>query len=403
MRKTLEEAGVETVSRADARSIHLQAENESLRFQVSFLTAQLTAAQQGEMFFRSLVFSESKTRLAAVKRAQVAFQQLATDGQNKTQANASAQQGSVDKQANQTSNKSAAMKASATAGDNASKASSGGHSTGAGNATANARSSTAGINGLTPEANTSTSATKSTTTKAANAAQEHEISARRRVQELSSDLASLRDRWLRTSADLEQAVIIIGKKDAAFVQADKMRKRAEEGLIGVAADRDRLQQIATSLLRDQKADSTQPLASHNGTDDTLPHLDCNQQSPSAMTVPATDQTGIDTPAKRAPHKPTRTVSRQLHASHQTDNHNLQIPAVHAGQELQSEVQGKEVIIHRQAAELTTAAVKMTAQQGLLQQLQSALRGQELAALLFHVRLVPTKVSSNWLVWHFSFV
>lgn len=406
MRKALEDARVETISRADAHSVHLQAENESLRVQVSFLTAQLTAAQQGASFFRSLMFSESKARLAAVKRAQIAvkrahiaFQQVTTDGQEKTLANA--KQGSVDKQAKQIGNNTAAGEGPATPGANAPTFSSGGLPSKAADATAAASKPTAGDDKPTHKANISAAAAAADMANALSTAEKLKISAERRVKEISSDFASLRGRFVQASADLEQAAVIIEKKDAAFVQADRMRKRAEEDLIGVSADRNRLQQIATSLLQYQNTSPTESLASHNGADNTLPEQDCNHPSPNGKTVPIIDQTSIDTPAKRAVHKLSRTDSRELHTLPQTDNHDIQIPAVRAGQEqlqeLQTEVHSKEMVIQRQAAELTTAAVKMTAQQGILQQLQSAAKCRELATLLFHVRLVPTKVSSDCLV------
>lgn len=83
---------------------------------------------------------------------------------------------------------------------------------------------------------------------------------------------------------------------------------------------------------------------------------------------------------------------------QTHKQDSQISAVHAGQSqlqtLHRELESKEEVIQRQATNITYAAVKMGYLQGMLQQLQAALRAKELAASLFHVRLLPTQVSSE---------
>ncbi|KAL0021700.1 hypothetical protein WJX79_002432 [Trebouxia sp. C0005] len=57
MRKALEEAGVETVSRADAHTVSLQADNKRLRLLLASASAQLAAAQQGSGYFRRLFLS----------------------------------------------------------------------------------------------------------------------------------------------------------------------------------------------------------------------------------------------------------------------------------------------------------------------------------------------------------
>ena len=75
MRRALEEAGVETVSRADAHSAQLHTENALLKLRVSSLSAQLTAAQQSLVYFRRLFLSASRQRVAADHRAKSALRQ----------------------------------------------------------------------------------------------------------------------------------------------------------------------------------------------------------------------------------------------------------------------------------------------------------------------------------------
>jgi len=69
MRKVLEEAGVETVSRADAHTVSLQADNKRLRLLLASSLAQLAAAQQGSGYFRRLFLSSAGLAKSAFRQA----------------------------------------------------------------------------------------------------------------------------------------------------------------------------------------------------------------------------------------------------------------------------------------------------------------------------------------------
>ena len=387
MRKALEEAGMETVSRADAHASQLEAENKALRVQVSSLSLQLTAAQQSSAFFRRLLFTESRKRFAADKRAKSALQQTAaqplksavpTHEVSKTQ-----DKNNINGSATAEAGTSTASYANPSSDANASTA-------GAGISTAAASNSTAAA---------STDAAPATATEAAprralSTAHTLRLSAEMRVQELSSANASLQRRLKETSADLQQAEAKMGKQDIKFFQADKMRQRAQEDLSGVAAERNHLLRLVSDLLPEQAQANSLPIPANQdtGTYKDMPDGNCLQQAlPSEVQV-TPDQIFPQTPIK------TRAQAQSHHdmKQFQTDNHNPQIPAVHAWQgqlyQLQEELASKQEVIERQAADITDASVKMIAQQGMVQQLQADLRARELAALLFHVRLVPTRVS-----------
>ena len=391
MRKALEEAGVETVSRADAHASQLEAENKALRVQVSSLSSQLTAAQQSSAFFRRLLFTESRKRFAADKRANSGLQQTAaqslksavpkhevsnTQDKNTSNGSATAEAGT-----------STASSVNPSSDTNASPA-------GAGISTAAASNSTAAASTDAAPA----TATEAAPSRALSTAHTLRLSAEMRVQELSSANASLQRRLKETSADLQQAEAKMGKQDIKFFQADKMRQRAQEDLSGVAAERNHLLRLVSDLLPEQaQANSLpSPADQDTGTHKDMPDGNCLQQAlPSEVQV-TPDQIFPQTPIKTRAQAQSHHDMKQFQTSKQTDNHNPQIPAIHAWQgqlhQLQEELASKQEVIERQAADITDASVKMIAQQGMVQQLQADLRARELAALLFHVRLVPTRVS-----------
>ena len=383
MRKALEEAGVETVSRADAHSAQLHAENASLRLRVSSLSAQLTAEQQSSLYFRKLFFSTSRQRVASDHRAKSALRPAAA-------RDPQAKNSTVPKQESVEKKITSINKGSGTVGKDSPSVSSADPLSESNASTAAASSSTAAAATEAAPA-TATAAGPGT---ALSTAHKLRLSAEMRVHELSSANASLQGRLQRVTADLEQAETKIDKHEIKFVQADKMRQRAQEDLSGVAAERNQLLHLVSDMLPKQA--QVNPLPTQTVQDTStykdVPEGDCFQQtSPSGR--PATqDQIFTQTPAKHAPQASTK----QPHTLTQTDKHDLQIPAVRAGQgqlqELQQELQLKQDMIERQAADITDAAVKMSAQQRVVQQLRADLRARELPALLFHVRLVPTKVN-----------
>ena len=547
MRKALEEAGVDTVSRADAHATKVEAENKALRFQVSSLSAQLTAVQQSSAFFRKLFFSASRERVAADKRARSALQQTAA------KTSAMPKHGSVSTQENRISNRSAIAQADTFTSSSANPSSVTNASTAAANtsaaaalpegapatateaasdralsiadklqlsaesrvielSTANAslqgklqrtsadlqqaeflidkqetRFSQANkmrqraeenlsgvaaernqllrlVSDLVPEqvqanslspadqdntayehvpegdciqqdnkisngsaiaqadtftsssvnpssvtnastaaANTSAAAalpegapataTEAASDRALSIADKLQLSAESRVIELSTANASLQGKLQRTSADLQQAEFLIDKQETRFSQANKMRQRAEENLSGVAAERNQLLRLVSDLVPEQvQANSLLSPADQEKTAyENVPEGDCFQQTSLSEGQTAPDQIYTQTPAKN----PSRAYNG-VKTLEQTDMIATQIPAVRAGQsqlqELQKELESKQQVIESQAADITDAAVKMSAQQGMMQRLRADLRARELAALLFHVRLVPTKVS-----------
>ncbi|KAL0050477.1 hypothetical protein WJX82_000446 [Trebouxia sp. C0006] len=205
MRTALEEAGVETVSRADARIVSLQAENERLHLLLASSLAQLAAAQQGGGYFRRLLT-------------------------------------------------------------------------------------------LTAEA---------------------------RVSELTADSKSLH-------AALEQTALVRDRREAAFVQATKMRSLTEQHLVKTRVQRDAL---------------LQALQQYEHQEDT-----------GSSAVPTGDSAL------------TSTATRDL--------------------------ESKDQVIMQQAAAITNHALKTSGQTLKLQQLQTQLRARELAWLLFEIRLVPTRGFKN---------
>ncbi|DBB04769.1 TPA: hypothetical protein ACH3X3_010069 [Trebouxia sp. C0006] len=169
MRTALEEAGVETVSRADARIVSLQAENERLHLLLASSLAQLAAAQQGGGYFRRLF-------LSAARLAKSAFRQAAAE-RHRAEA-ALARLNSIQAEADQTASKAAQQEAALTR--------------------------------LT-------------------------LTAEARVSELTADSKSLH-------AALEQTALVRDRREAAFVQATKMRSLTEQHLVKTRVQRDALLQ-----------------------------------------------------------------------------------------------------------------------------------------------------------------
>ena len=168
MRKALEEAGVETVSRADARTVSLQADNKRLRFLLASSLAQLAAAQQGNGYFRRLFFS-------AARLAKSAFRQAAAE---RHRAEAALERlHRVQAEADQAASKAAQLEAALT---------------------------------------------------------RLKLTAEAQVSELTADSNSLR-------AALEQTALVRDRREAAFVQATKMRSFTEQHLMKTRLQRDALQ------------------------------------------------------------------------------------------------------------------------------------------------------------------
>ena len=169
MRKALEEAGVETVSRADARTVSLQADNKRLRLLLASSLAQLAAAQQGNGYFRRLFFS-------AAQLAKSAFRQAAAE---RHRAEAALERlHRVQAEADQAASKAAQLEAALT---------------------------------------------------------RLKLTAEAQVSELTADSNSLR-------AALEQTALVRDRREAAFVQATKMRSFTEQHLVKIRLQRDALQQ-----------------------------------------------------------------------------------------------------------------------------------------------------------------
>lgn len=363
------------MSHAGAHSAHLQAENGTLWLRVSSLTAQLTAAQQSSAFFKKLFFCESKKRSAAVRRAEPACQQGVATGQTKAINNRLQKQDSV-----------------------------GVHSSLAGtdSATAGASASTAAASLATNSATDTipTASTKSEFASARTLATAHKLrlSAEARVRELSSENASLRDRLMAALAQHDQAQSKIDRQNTAFAQAHKMCQRAEEDLSGVAAERNQLQRVVSDLTAEQARLSN--LTISTAIDNDMPDAGCLMQTLHSGIQATPDHTARQTPIETLPQALALNRTKEFKPTRQTHDQDSQISAVHAGQnrlqDLHEQLESKEEVIQRQAADITDAAVKMSMQQGKLHQLQAALRSRELAALLFHVRLVPTRVSSHCL-------
>lgn len=252
MRRALEEAGVETVSRADAHSACLQSEHDTLHFRISFLSAQLTAAQQSADFFKKLFFCESRQRCAGVRKPESACQLKGATGRAKGNNNGLLKHTTASGQSSLTTTDSA------TAGAKAS--------------TAAASSAITSATDTAPAAavqSDSASARMLTTTNKLR------LSAEMRVQELSTENASLRDRLKATLTQLEQAQIKIDRQDTAFAQAHKMRQRAEEDLSGTAAERNQLRRVVSDWIPDQAqlGNLTSPTASAIHTDTDMPDAD----------------------------------------------------------------------------------------------------------------------------------
>ena len=392
MRKALEEAGVDTVSRADAHAAHVEAENKALRLQVNSLSAQLTAAQQSSAFFRRLFFTGNRQRLAADNRAKAALQQAAA----KTLNSAVPTQESISTHDNNTSNSSATAEADSSTSSSAKSSSDINASTAAAN------TSTAAASSSTAAASSSTAATSTETAPAAATeaicSSKLRLSAETRVSELSSANASLQSKLQKVSADLQLAETKISKQDIKFFQADKMRQRAAENLSGVAAERNRLLRLVSALLPEQVETNSSPSPADQDTraNKDIPDANCFQQASPSEGQDTSDQNYPLTPAKTRPQASAYAACTQPQTPKQTDDHSAQIPAIHASQgqlqELQQELKHKQEVIERQAADITDAATQMSTQQGVVQQLRADLRARELAALLYHVRLVPTRVS-----------
>ena len=115
-----------------------------------------------------------------------------------------------------------------------------------------------------------------------------------------------------------------------------------------------------------------------------------------IAVTVTDKTHTDTQPQHhhklhspAAHAKTEQIRRTLP---DTDDSRLQIPALHAQpyklQQLQQDLDDKEQLILQQARQITDGTLKTSRQKSLMQQMQNALTAQELATLLFDVRLVP---------------
>ncbi|DBA72225.1 TPA: hypothetical protein ACH3X2_010618 [Trebouxia sp. C0005] len=167
MRKALEEAGVETVSRADAHTVSLQADNKRLRLLLASASAQLAAAQQGSGYFRRLF-------LSAAGLAKSAFQQAAAE---RHRAEAALERlHRVQAQADQTASNAAQQEAALT---------------------------------------------------------RLKLTAEARVSELTADIKLLR-------AALEQTALVRDRREAAFVQATKMRSSTEHHLVKTRLQRDAL-------------------------------------------------------------------------------------------------------------------------------------------------------------------
>ena len=169
MRKALEEAGVETVSRADAHTVSLQADNKRLRLLLASSLAQLAATQQGGGYFRRLFLSaaglaKSAFRQAAAERHRA---ETALEGLHRVQA-----------EADQTASNAAQQEAAMT---------------------------------------------------------RLKLTAEARVSELTADTKLLR-------AAIEQTELVRDRREAAFVQATKMRSSTEQHLVKTRLQRDALQQ-----------------------------------------------------------------------------------------------------------------------------------------------------------------
>lgn len=273
MRKALEEAGMETVSRADAHASQLEAENKALRVQVSSLSSQLTAAQQSSAFFRRLLFTESRKRFAADKRAKSALQQTAAQPRKSAvpthEVSKTQDKNNINGSATAEAGTSTASYANPSSDANASTA-------GAGISTAAASNSTAAA---------STDAAPATATEAAprralSTAHTLRLSAEMRVQELSSANASLR------------------------LVSDLLPEQAQANSLPSPADQD------------------------TGTYKDMPDGNCLQQAlPSEVQV-TPDQIFPQTPIKTRAQAQSHHDMKQFQTPKQTDNHNPQIPAVH---------------------------------------------------------------------------
>ncbi len=165
MRKALEEAGVETVSRADARTVSLQADNKRLRLLLASSLAQLAATQQGSGYFRRLF-------LSAARLAKSAFRQAAAERHRAETA--LERLNSIQAEADQTASKAAQQEAALT---------------------------------------------------------RLKLTAEARVSELTADIKSLH-------AALEQTALVRDRREAAFVQATKMRSSTEQHLVKTRVERD---------------------------------------------------------------------------------------------------------------------------------------------------------------------
>ncbi len=183
MRKALEEAGVETVSRADAHTVSLQADNERLRLLLASSLAQLAAAQQGSGYFRRLF-------LSAASLAKSAFRQAAAE---RHRAEAALERlTSIQAEADQTASKAAQQEAAFT---------------------------------------------------------RLKLTAEAQVSELTADSKSLR-------AALEQTALVRDRREAAFVQATKMRSLTEQHLVKTRVQRDALLQALKQYESQEDAGSS---------------------------------------------------------------------------------------------------------------------------------------------------
>ena len=103
-----------------------------------------------------------------------------------------------------------------------------------------------------------------------------------------------------------------------------MRQRAQEDLTGVAAERNQLLHLVPNVLPEQAQLPTHAVQITSTYKD-LPEDDCFQRTSPSGGSGTKDEIFTQTPAKPAPQASTQ----QPQTAKQTDEHDLQIPAVHA--------------------------------------------------------------------------
>ena len=320
MRKALAEAGVDTVSRADAHVTQVEVENSALRLQVSSLSAQLSAAQQSSAFFRRLLFSESRERVAADKRAKATLKQTAAANLN----SAMPRHESYNTQDSNSSNKSATADATCTSTCRSTNPSCDTNASTAGAGISTAVEITSPAEALMKAA--PVTATETAPASTLSTAHKLRLSAESRVQELRSANASLQRRLKEVSADLQQAENKMGKQETTFFQADKMRQRAEEDLSSVAAERNRLLRLVSDMLPEQiQANSLpSPADQDTRTSKEMPDVNCLQQTSPSDGQDTPDQTFPQTPIKTRPRPPAHDDTKQFQTPEQTDDHDTHI-------------------------------------------------------------------------------